>query len=121
MTFQPFSSNFFHILECHFSWQGQYLVMLEGDSDVSAHCESGIMLRLSNMNVVVPLRFASHRLLRLMSITFHVLRLSNMNIVVLLCFSSHRLLRLMSMTFHVLRLPVVPHKAVAEVSRRGKL
>ena len=78
--------------------------MLEGDSDVSAHFESGIMLRLSNMNVVVPLCFASHRLLRLMSITFHVLRLSNMNIVVLLCFSSHRLLRLMSMTFHVLRL-----------------
>ena len=33
--------------------------------------------RLSNMNVVVPLCFASHRLLCVMLWTFHVLRLSN--------------------------------------------
>ena len=38
MTFQPFSENFSDILECHFSWQAQYLVMLEGDSCCSAHC-----------------------------------------------------------------------------------
>ena len=34
-----FSRNFFEILERHFSWQAQYLVMLEGNLCCSAHCK----------------------------------------------------------------------------------
>ena len=34
-----FSRNFFEILESHFSWQAQYLVMLEGNLCCSAHCK----------------------------------------------------------------------------------
>ena len=30
MTFHQFSDIFFEILQCHFSWQAQYLVRLEG-------------------------------------------------------------------------------------------
>ena len=68
-------------LLCHFSWQAKYLVMLESDSACSAQCTCymilHVLLRLSNMNVVVPLCFASERLLRAMYRTIHVLRLSN--------------------------------------------
>ena len=27
----PFSARFRHFLECHFSWQAQYLVTLDGE------------------------------------------------------------------------------------------
>ena len=40
------------------------------------------VLLLPNMNVVVPLRFASHRLLRGVDWMFHVLRLPDLNVVV---------------------------------------
>ena len=39
MTFHPFSANFFEILDCHFSWQAQYLVSLGYDACWSAHCK----------------------------------------------------------------------------------
>ena len=38
MMFQLFSGNICHISDGHFSWQGQYLVMLEDDFCWSAHC-----------------------------------------------------------------------------------
>ena len=38
-TVHLFSRNFFEILESHFSWQAQYLVMLEGNLCCSAHCK----------------------------------------------------------------------------------
>ena len=37
-TVNDVSAGFFHILDCRFSWQVQYLVMLEGDSCCSAQC-----------------------------------------------------------------------------------
>ena len=64
MTFQLFSGNLFELLESHlssprnvnnvsyvtrinheshFSWQEQYLVMLEGDSCCSVHCTRRFM------------------------------------------------------------------------------
>ena len=39
MTFQLFSRNFFEMLESHFAWQAQYLVMLEDATGCSAHCK----------------------------------------------------------------------------------
>ena len=39
MTFQLFSRNFSEILEHHFAWQAQYLVMLEDATCCSAHCK----------------------------------------------------------------------------------
>ena len=39
MTFHPFSTNFFEILDGHFSWQAQYLVSLDYDACCSAHCK----------------------------------------------------------------------------------
>ena len=39
MTFHQFSDIFFEILQCHFSWQAQYLVRLEGDTCCSAYCK----------------------------------------------------------------------------------
>ena len=39
MTFQLFSRNFAEILENHFAWQAQYLVMLEDATCCSAHCK----------------------------------------------------------------------------------
>ena len=39
MTFQLFSRNFFEMLESHFAWQAQYLVMLEDATCCSAHCK----------------------------------------------------------------------------------
>ena len=44
------------------------------------------VLRLPNGKVVVPLRFASDRLLRVLDWTFHVLQLSNMSVVIPSCF-----------------------------------
>ena len=35
----PFSANFFEILDGHFSWQAQYLVSLDYDACCSAHCK----------------------------------------------------------------------------------
>ena len=46
-----------------------------------------LVLRLSNVKVVVTLRFASHRLLNAMYWTAHMLRLPNMNVMVALCFA----------------------------------
>ena len=37
MTFQVFSGNLFEILESHYSWQAQYLLMLESNLCCSAH------------------------------------------------------------------------------------
>ena len=37
MTFHEFSDIFFEMLQCHFSWQAQYLVRLDGDTCCSAH------------------------------------------------------------------------------------
>ena len=37
MTFDPFSEIFSDMLQCHFSWQAQYLVRLDGDTCCSAH------------------------------------------------------------------------------------
>ena len=62
------------------------------------------LLRLSNMHVVVPFRFASHRLFLRMQMTLHVLRLSNIIVVVPLVFASHTLPRAMRWTFKVLGL-----------------
>ena len=41
MTFDPFSEIFSEmlLLQCHFSWQAQYLVRLEGETCCSAHCK----------------------------------------------------------------------------------
>ena len=39
MTFQLFSRNFSEMLESHFAWQAQYLVMLEDATCCSAHCK----------------------------------------------------------------------------------
>ena len=39
MTFQLFSRNFFEMLESHFAWQAQFLVMLEDATCCSAHCK----------------------------------------------------------------------------------
>ena len=39
MTFHLFLHIFFEILPCHFSWQAQHLVRLEGDTCCSAHCK----------------------------------------------------------------------------------
>ena len=39
MTFQLFSRNFFEMLESHFAWQAQYLMMLEDATCCSAHCK----------------------------------------------------------------------------------
>ena len=39
MTFHLFLEIFFEILQCHFSWQAQYLVRLDGDICYSAHCK----------------------------------------------------------------------------------
>ena len=42
MRFCPhrvFFEIFFEILPCHFSWQAQYLVRLDGDTCCSAHCK----------------------------------------------------------------------------------
>ena len=39
MTFQLFSRNFCEMLESHFAWQAQYLVMLEDATCCSAHCK----------------------------------------------------------------------------------
>ena len=41
MTFDPFSEIFSEmlLLQCHFSWQAQYLVSLEGETVCSAHCK----------------------------------------------------------------------------------
>ena len=39
MTFHEFSDIFFEMLQCHFSWQAQYLVRLDGDTCCSAHCK----------------------------------------------------------------------------------
>ena len=51
-------------MQCRFCWHAQYLRTLKGDSCCCAHCTGPFhVLRLSNMNVVVPLLFASHRLL----------------------------------------------------------
>ena len=36
-TFDPFSEIFSDMLQCHFSWQAQYLVRLDGDTCCSAH------------------------------------------------------------------------------------
>ena len=57
------------------------------------------MLRLTNMDIVLPLFFASHRLLCAMYWTFHVLRRRQVNVVVPLW-----LLCVMDWLFHVLRL-----------------
>ena len=37
MTFHLFSNIFFEILQCHFSWQAQYLVRLDSDTCCSAY------------------------------------------------------------------------------------
>ena len=37
MTFHLFLEIFFEILQCHFSWQAQYLVRLDSDTCCSAH------------------------------------------------------------------------------------
>ena len=39
MTFHLFWRNFFEMLESHFAWQAQYLVMLEDATCCSAHCK----------------------------------------------------------------------------------
>ena len=39
MTFHEFSDISFEMLQCHFSWQVQYLVRLDGDTCCSAHCK----------------------------------------------------------------------------------
>ena len=39
MTFQLFSANFCQMLDGDFAWQAQYLVSLEGDICVFAHCK----------------------------------------------------------------------------------
>ena len=39
MTLQPFAKYSSDILECHFSWQAQCLVMLEGDSCCYPGCK----------------------------------------------------------------------------------
>ena len=39
MTFHLFLEIFFEILQCHFSWQAQYLVRFDGDTSCSAHCK----------------------------------------------------------------------------------
>ena len=39
MTFHLFLEIFFEILQCHFSWQAQYLVRLDRDTCCSAHCK----------------------------------------------------------------------------------
>ena len=39
MTFHVFLNIFFEILPCHFSWQAQHLVRLDGDTCCSAHCK----------------------------------------------------------------------------------
>ena len=41
--FSCFQRFFSEILECHFSWQAQYLVRLEGDTCCSAHCKWGFI------------------------------------------------------------------------------
>ena len=43
MTFHLFLDIFFEILLCHFSWQAQHLVRLEGDTCCSAHCKCGLI------------------------------------------------------------------------------
>ena len=43
MTFHLFLNIFFEILPCHFSWQAQHLVRLEGDTCCSAHCKWGLI------------------------------------------------------------------------------
>ena len=48
--------------------------------------------RLSNMNAVVSLCFASQRLLRAMSVRFHASRLSNKNVAVPLFLAFQNLL-----------------------------
>ena len=37
MTFHLFLEIFFDILQCHFSWQAQYLARLDSDTCCSAH------------------------------------------------------------------------------------
>ena len=39
MTFHLFLEIIFEILQCHFSWQAQNLVRLDGDTCCSAHCK----------------------------------------------------------------------------------
>ena len=39
MTFQLFLRKFFEMLQNHFAWQAQYLVMLEDATCCSAHCK----------------------------------------------------------------------------------
>ena len=39
MTLHLFLEIFFDILQCHFSWQAQYLVRLDRDTCYSAHCK----------------------------------------------------------------------------------
>ena len=43
MTFHLFLDIFFEILLCHFVWQAQHLVRLEGDTCCSAHCKCGLI------------------------------------------------------------------------------
>ena len=43
MTFHLFLDIFFENLPCHFSWQAQYLVRLEGDTCCSAHWKLGFI------------------------------------------------------------------------------
>ena len=50
MTFHPFSSNFFEILDGHFSWQAQYLVRLDNDTCCSAQCDVSYVTRIHHEN-----------------------------------------------------------------------
>ena len=43
MTFHLFSTPFSHILDCHFSWQAQYLVRLDTDTCCSTPCKERFM------------------------------------------------------------------------------
>ena len=94
--------------QCHFSWQVQYLVMLEGDSCCSVHCTGRFMC--DGDQSWAPFFMAGAvfgdvgvwvLLLRAMHWMFHGLRPSNMNVVVPLRLESYRLLRAMYWTLHV--------------------
>ena len=51
--FDRFQYDFLPISECHFAWQAQYLVRLEGECCCSAHCKWYFMWPRSIMHVIL--------------------------------------------------------------------
>lgn len=79
---QQLSASMFD-LEWHFSWQAQWMHHVLHPIGSSAQRLQISCVRLSNMKVVIPLRFASNRLLCAMGWRFPAPRLSNINVVII--------------------------------------